>query len=256
MNNSMFKNQLENSGGELWTPPEGRTEVRIIPLGGKLPNGDDYPFYLTGVHPNVGVSLQETALCPRITLNKPCPLCAFVRKLYNTGIASDIQLAKSMRAYIRVVANIVLVSDPTSVKIWGFGKKMAKKLVYFLDDPEFTNALDPDSGRNFIIIKEIVDGFPSYDNSRFSSKTSSLTRMLPDWHKKYIDLADHFKIPSYESLEEVLKNTRKSIVMLNDSDEESISPSSHVHESKELEPQSQGIKELNIKELKERLSSL
>ena len=211
-----FGSFLEGGGtSEYWKPKDGKNLVRLLPLGGINPNDwkTPYPMLLSGVHPNVGLSLQETVYCPRLTHNKACPICAFVWKLWNTKNKEDEELARRIKAYKRILMNIIDLSDiEAGVQKYAFGKKLAAKIVSYLQDPDTRYVLHPDKGNNFILIKKTLDGFPNYDESRFEMKSTPLSAILPDWRKGINDLRKDIVEKSYDELVAILNDTKKALL--------------------------------------------
>lgn len=257
--NSVFGAYLEGGGqSAFWKPKDGRNIVRILPIGGVLPTDwvTPYPFLLSGVHSNVGLSLRDTIYCARLTHNKACPICNFVWKLYNTKDNNDLELAKRIKAYNRVIANIIDLSDvEKGVQKFAFGKTLARKIMSYMEDPDFAPLLDAEAGHNFIVIKKTVDGFPNYDDSRPEVKTTSLTAIYGDWKKEAYDLKKEIVEKSYDELMAILTDTKKAI--LSTSPDEiragaSARPAQHTDKAGEETT----VTEVSVDALKDRLESI
>ena len=214
--NSVFNSFLEGeSNTSYWKPKDGRNIVRILPVGGVLPSDwvTPYPFLKVGFHSKVGLSMNDTVCCPRLTYNKACPICQFQWTLYKSNNNEDKELAKEIRAYDRIIANIIDLSDvEKGVQKYAFGKTLARKIMTYIEDPEFKPLLDPEKGHNFIIIKKTVDNFPNYDDSRPEVKISSLTEIYPRWREEAIDLKGTIDDKSWDEMTKVLDDTKKSIL--------------------------------------------
>lgn len=249
--NVAFNSYLNGSGssGDYWKPKDGRNLIRILPLGGVSPVDwkTSYPFVMTGLHGNVGLSMQEKVHCPRLTYAQPCPICTFVWQLYNSKLPDDIALAKKIKAYKSVLANIIDLSDVDSgVQKFAFGKKLAAKLLSYLQDPDTKFVLHPEKGNNFILIKKIIDNYPNYDESRFEMKATSVSSILSDWKEKIHNLVTEIKAKTYEELVEVLKNTKKAMLTSDESISDIEDSSNSSNES---------IVEVDVDELNEKLKS-
>jgi len=211
-----FSSHVEGGGSsEYWKPKDGKNLVRLLPLGGINPNDwkTPYPMLLSGLHPNVGLSMQEMVYCPRLTHNQACPICAFVWKLYNNNNEEDKALAKKIKSYKRILMNIIDLSDlDAGVQKYAFGKKLAGKIVSYLQDPDTRYVLHPDKGNNFILIKKTIDGYPNYDESRFEMKSTPLSGILPEWRKGIHDLRKDVVEKSYDELAVVLRETKKALL--------------------------------------------
>jgi hypothetical protein len=211
-----FGSFLEGGGSsDYWKPKDGKNLVRLLPLGGINPNDwkTPYPMLMSGVHPNVGLSLRDTVYCPRLTHNQACPICAFVWKLWNTKNKEDEDLARRIKAYKRILMNIIDLSDiEAGVQKYAFGKKLAAKIVSYLQDPDTRYVLHPDKGNNFILIKKTMDGFPNYDESRFEMKSTPLASIFPKWREGINDLRKDIVEKSYDELVEILNQTKKALL--------------------------------------------
>jgi hypothetical protein len=213
---AVFGSYLEGGGpSDLWKPKDGKNIIRILPVGGVLPSdwSTPYPFILSGVHPKVGLSLNDMVYCARLTHKKACPLCQFIWNLYSSKDENDVKLAKRMKAYNRVIANIIDLSDvEKGVQKFAFGKTLARKIFSYMEDPEFKPLLDAEQGHNFVVIKKTVDGYPNYDDSRPEVKITPLSSIYPKWKDEVFDLRKEIAEKSYEELAEVLANTKKAIM--------------------------------------------
>jgi len=224
---SVFGSFLSGSGGssEFWKPKDGRNVIRILPKGGILPSDwkTPFPLLMSGVHSNVGLSLNETVYCPRLTHGKPCPICNFQWKLYKSNSESDKKLAGQLRGYKRTIANVIDLSDvDAGVQPFAFGIKLARKIMGFFQDPEYVEMygtddpaqglLHPVHGRSFVCKKSKVDGFNNYDESRFELKESSIVGVYPDWEKNASELTKYIVDIPYENLEKILADTKRALL--------------------------------------------
>lgn len=255
--NSIFDTFLEGGGqSDFWKPKDGRNIIRILPIGGVLPTDwvTPYPFILSGVHPNVGLSLREMVYCARLTHNKACPICNFVWKLYNTKDENEIKIAKTIKAYNRVIANIIDLSDiDKGVQKFAFGKTLARKIMSYIEDPEFVPLLDPEKGHNFIVIKKIVDTYPNYDDSRPEVKTTALSQLYPKWREECNDLKKDVVEKSYDELMAILVDTKKA--MLSTSPDE-IGNTGARPKPVESHAEQPSVEEVSLDELKSRLENI
>jgi len=212
----VFGSYLEGGGqSDFWKPKDGRNLIRILPIGGVLPSDWEtpYPFIMSGVHYNVGLSMKEIVYCPRITHNKACPICQFVWKLWNTKDENDIAIARRIKGANRVIANIIDLSDvDKGVQKYAFGKTLARKIQSYMKDDEFRPLLDADKGHNFVVIKKTVDNYPNYDDSRPEVKVTSLAQIYPNWKKDAFDLKKEISEKSWDEMMIVLNDTKKAIL--------------------------------------------
>jgi len=133
--------------------------------------------------------------------------------LYRTNSDDDRELAKSVRAYKQVLANIIDLNDvKAGVQVWSFGVTLGKMLVSYLESPDTKDVLDATSGSNFILVKDIVDGYPKYSNSRFERTVTPLSQIYSAWESDCKDLTSFIKRKSYEELTAVVKETREALL--------------------------------------------
>ena len=102
-------------------------------------------------------------------------------KLWNTGLESDKQKARTQKRRLHYVSNILVVNDPGNpgndgkVFIYQYGKKIFDKIMDAMQ-PEFADedALNPFDfweGANFKLKIRDVEGYRNYDKSEFDRQT-------------------------------------------------------------------------------------
>lgn len=255
-----FGNFIEGTGqSNYWKPKEGRQLIRFVPIGGVSPIDwkSPFPFISTGVHSNVGATLQDTVYCARQTHGKPCPICAFVAKLYNSKSEDDIIVARKIKGYKRVIANIIDLADiDKGIQKFAFGKKLAAKIQSYLQDEDTKNVLHPENGNNLILIKKTVDKFPNYDESRFEIRPSSLTKLCQNWRKDAHNLIDEIKEKSFDELNAILVETKKALLN-NQSTDWTVTPEDQtVNDNPTVNVGSDNITEINPDDLDKALNGL
>jgi hypothetical protein len=133
---------LENQGGgsqndQFLKLEEGDTNIRIVPVE----DGD--PFKEKFFHYGLGRSI----LCPQRNFGKKCPVCDFVRTLYDDGSEESKKMAREIRAKQRFYSPVVIRGQEDSgVKVWGYGKLAYKQLINLVLDPDYGDITDVDSG--------------------------------------------------------------------------------------------------------------
>jgi hypothetical protein len=137
--------------------------------------------------------------------------------LYNSGDKNDQALSKRIRSYRRVLANILDLSNlEAGVQKFAFGKKLAEKILSYKSDPEYQedgrDFLDPEVGRNFILIKKKVDNYPNYDDSRVEVKITALSQIYPNWRAECHNLVAQVKPKTYDEMMKVLTDTKQAIL--------------------------------------------
>jgi len=254
----VFGSYLEGEGQsrDFWKPKDGRNLIRILPIGGVLPSDWEtpYPFIMSGVHYNVGLSMKELVYCPRLTHNKACPICQFVWKLYNTKDENDIAIAKRIKGANRVIANIIDLADvDKGVQKYAFGKTLARKIQSYMKDEEFKPLLDAEQGHNFVVIKKTVDGYPNYDDSRPEVKVTTLAQIYPNWKKEAKDLRKEIVEKSWDDLMIILNDTKKAILS---TDVSEFSSNSRPNAKQKQAPAGEVIEEVSVDDIGSRIDNI
>jgi hypothetical protein len=171
-NPNIFKLETDKAGN-------GRAVIRFLPA----PPNEDLPFvklYNHGFQINGRWFIEN---CPT-TLGEECCVCASNSTLWNTGLDSDKEIARSRKRKLSYYANVYIVSNPSDpslegqVKIFRFGSKVFDKIKSSMK-PEFEDdpVIDPFDfwgGANFRLRVKQVAGYPNYDDSAFESPSALL----------------------------------------------------------------------------------
>ena len=102
-------------GAEFIKPKKGPYNWDVIPYVVKVNNhpevekGEQWYQRTFYVHFNIG-SDNKAFICPK-TIKKPCPICEYVRELYNSDEDENIELAKQLKAKERELYNIIDLDD-------------------------------------------------------------------------------------------------------------------------------------------------
>ena len=171
-------------------------------------------------------------------MNKKDPVGEVNRKLWNSGLDSDKDIARKQKRKLSYYTNIQVVRDPAhpenegKVFLYKFGKKIYDKITAAMQ-PEFEdetpiNPFDLWEGANFKLKICKVAGFWNYDKSEFDSPSalaSDDAELEAIWKKEYsltsFTADDQFK--SYEELQtrlnEVLGTNKRAAAPTVDSEE-------------------------------------
>ena len=221
-----WKPELDKSGN-------GYAVIRFLPA----PDGEDLPWAKVYSHAFQGPGgwYIENSLT---TVNKKDPVGEVNRKLWNSGIDSDKDIARKQKRKLSYYTNIQVVRDPAhpenegKVFLYKFGKKIYDKITAAMQ-PEFEdetpiNPFDLWEGANFKLKICKVAGFWNYDKSEFDSTSalatddSELERVWKEEHSlTAFTTEDQFK--SYEELStrlnEVLGTNKRAAAPTVDSEE-------------------------------------
>ena len=221
-----WKPELDKSGN-------GYAVIRFLPA----PDGEDLPWAKVYSHAFQGPGgwYIENSLT---TVNKKDPVGEVNRKLWNSGLDSDKDIARKQKRKLSYYTNIQVVRDPAhpenegKVFLYKFGKKIYDKITAAMQ-PEFEdetpiNPFDLWEGANFKLKICKVAGFWNYDKSEFDSVSALDTddaKLESIWKEEHSLTAftneDQFK--TYEELQtrlsEVLGTNKRAAVATVDDEE-------------------------------------
>ena len=225
-----WKPELDKSGN-------GYAVIRFLPA----PDGEDLPWAKVYSHAFQGPGgwYIENSLT---TVSKKDPVGEINRKLWNSGIDSDKDIARKQKRKLSYYTNIQVVRDPAhpenegKVFLYKFGKKIYDKITAAMQ-PEFEdetpiNPFDLWEGANFKLKICKVAGFWNYDKSEFDSTSAlasddvELERIWKEEHSLTAFTADD-QFKTYEELQtrlnEVLgKNKRAAVPTVDDEEYEPV----------------------------------
>ena len=200
--------QLQDSNtrvSNLWKPPAGQTQIRIVPY---LHNKDN-PFIELFFHYQIG---SKNYLSP-ISNGRPDPIEEFSQKLKEGGSRDDYQIGKKLEAKMRTFAPVVVRGQESEgVKFWGFGKTVYQELLSIIADPDYGDITDPVNGRDVAVVfktaEETGKSFPSTSirvkpNQTPITEDASLLETLTDDQKNITEI---YQEQSYEDLTQALND--------------------------------------------------
>ncbi len=173
------KKKAYESDGTEWrltadADGNGTAVIRFLPA--KDIDGEDVPFIKSYRHAVKMNGQWYIENCPT-TIGGQCPVCEENSPLWNSGIESNIAIARSQKRKLSYTGNIVVLQDkanPDSVgKVfkYNFGQKIMEKIIA-MGRPEFDGQVAIDvtdiyEGAPFYLKMEQIAGFPNYDKSTF-----------------------------------------------------------------------------------------
>ncbi len=199
--------QLQDSNtrvSNLWKPPAGQTQIRIVPY---LHNKDN-PFIELFFHYQIG---SKNYLSP-ISNGRPDPIEEFSQKLKESGSRDDYQIGKKLEAKMRTFAPVVVRGQESEgVKFWGFGKTVYQELLSINTDPDYFDITDAMNGRDIVVefktAEELGAAFPK-TNIRVKPNQTPITEdadLMEKLLNNQKNLNEIYKEQSYEELTSVLE---------------------------------------------------
>lgn len=136
------------SAKKFWKPEEGTNTVRLLPpkIGQKM-------FMKVWQHFVELPGKKFSVNCPRMMLNKSCPICSKADELKATGLAADRDAAYSLFARQRIFANVIdRDAEDKGPQTWGFGKKIYEQLINLRKNPKIGGDFaNPEKGYDLIV---------------------------------------------------------------------------------------------------------
>jgi len=132
----------------FWTPPQGTTEIRILPEVGDM----DYFFQEVGRH---YLPEKKTVYCPSFTSegDLDCPICDFVQDLYSLNDAASKDMASKIRVRKQYWMNICVRENGNTSGpfIYTPGITVFQSLAGFINDPDYGDIFDLEDGTDVSI---------------------------------------------------------------------------------------------------------
>ena len=137
-----FKNQGDRSNS-FWRPTEGKQVVRIVPWSERPEN----PFIEMYFH-YLG---NRTHLSPK-SYGKPDPIAEFGEHLRGDGGKDAWQQAKPFFPKLHTLVPVVVRGEEDKgVRFWSFGKTVLVDLLSFIDDEDYGDITDIETGRDIVV---------------------------------------------------------------------------------------------------------
>ena len=200
----------------IWKPTvdkagNGYAVIRFLP--GTEDNLPFVRYWDHGFKGPTGLWYIENSLT---SIGQNDPVGELNSKLWNSGIESDKEKARTQKRRLHYVTNIYVVSDPSApqnegkVFLYKFGKKIFDK-IFDLMNPAFADETPVDpfdfwEGADFKLKIRNVEGYRNYDKSEFSSPAALLDAdeaKLEDVYNKLHDLSEFTNPKNYKSYDEL-----------------------------------------------------
>lgn len=178
----LSNNGSNNDNEGFWQPTvdkanNGSAVIRFLPA----PKGEELPWVRVWSHGFKGPTGKWYIQNSLTTIGKPDPVGELNSKLWNTGLESDKEIARTQKRKLAYIANILVVSDPGNpsnegkVFLFKFGTKIFDKIKDAMnpefDDEVAVNPFDFWEGANFKLKIRNVEGYRNYDKSEFAKPT-------------------------------------------------------------------------------------
>ncbi len=186
------KLQKTNLGGgsEFWKPKQGDNLIRLLPGVGEM---NDIFWVEKGSHfIELGSNNWKTWICPEFTAGEPCPICEYVRALYNTGDKGDKTLADDLRMTKAYSVNLIdRKNEDKGVQIYNGKVTVMRQWAALIGDPEYGDLIvDVDDGLDMTITRAGAGRQTTYTVTarRNESPLSDDSDQIDKWLDAAIDL--------------------------------------------------------------------
>ena len=201
----------------IWKPTvdkagNGYAVIRFLPAS----EGAELPwvrYWDHGFKGPTGLWYIENSLT---SIGQPDPVGELNSRLWNSGIESDKDKARTQKRRLHYVTNILVLQDPSNpqnegkVFLYQFGKKIFDKIMGVMQ-PSFAdetpvNPFDFWDGADFKLKIRNVEGYRNYDKSEFSSASAlyeSDESKLETVYNQLHNLSEYTDPKNYKSYDEL-----------------------------------------------------
>lgn len=189
LRDKLAKTDLRSGGGGFFSPPDGRSVIRILPEVGEM----QFFYQQVGSHMLPGSENRKQFYCPNFTSEGEldCPICDYVEELKRSGDKASLALASALRVKRKFWMNVI-DRDHESVgpQIFTPGVMVFGQISSLISDPDYGDIFDVDKGIDIIIERKGKNLETEYQVKprRDSSPLSEDEDTLNEWLDKARDL--------------------------------------------------------------------
>lgn len=213
---SVSGNNRNYSDDRFWKPTvdksnNGYAVIRFLPAS----EGSDLPWNRYWDHGFKGPTGKWYIERSLTSINQTDPVGELNSRLWNTGLESDKQKARTQKRRLHHVSNIMVINDPGNpdnegkIFLYQYGKKIFDKLMDAMqpefDDETPVNPFDFWEGANFKLKIRDVEGYRNYDKSEFAevSAVSQSDEELEKIYNSMYDISEFTDPKNYKSYDEL-----------------------------------------------------
>jgi hypothetical protein len=190
----------------------GYAVLRFLPA----PEGNELPWVRYWDHGFKGPTGQWYIEKSLTSIGQQDPVGEYNSRLWNSGVESDKETARTQKRRLHYVSNVLVESDPANpqnegkVFLYTFGKKIFDKMMDVMQ-PQFAdetpvNPFDFWEGASFKLKIRNVEGYRNYDKSEFASPAPLLNgddSELEQIYEGLYDLNEFTDPANYKTREEL-----------------------------------------------------
>jgi len=188
----------------LWKPAPGKTVIRILPYQ----YDKDVPFLELYFHYNCG----KKNYLSLVTFGEDDPINEFSEQLKSTGDTEEWKFGKRLEPTQRTYVPIIIRGkEEEGVKFWGFGKEIYMELLNTIDNPDYGDITDLNSGRDIdVTYMTAAEAGNKYGKVEArvkpnASKFTNSKKIAEICLKEQPKIDDVFVKPTYEELKKALE---------------------------------------------------
>lgn len=181
--------RLEAGRKRLWTPNQGTSRIRFVPMKGRE------AFYVA-VPWHFDVGSRKGGVPCRSRISQACYICECIEALAASSGLDDQALADAMRVKFRFLVQIIDLDDPDrGVQVWATTEAMINKVVALMLDPDWRGLLDPKVGRSVTFSRQGEGKASRYSDPRPSPNPSPISYAA--WQDELKNFDDYLAPKSY-----------------------------------------------------------
>lgn len=174
-----YNQSFQSEDDRFWYPDvdkagNGYAVIHFLPP----PADEDVPFVRTFSHGFKGPTGSWYIENSLTTIGQNDPVSELNSTLWNTGLESNKEIARTQKRKLHFISNVKVIEDPAhpenvgKVKLFKYGKRIFDKLNEAMNPPfpdkQPMNPFDFWTGANFKIKIRKEDGYRNYDRSEFA----------------------------------------------------------------------------------------
>ena len=170
----------------FYKPVAGRNMIRILPGVGEM----GYSFWMdVGKHYIPGARRPLT--CRAFTLDEPCPVCEFIKELYQAGDDESKALASKMGRRKQFWMNVIdRKAEDRGVLIYTPGPMVFGQINSIINDPDYGDVYDIEDGVDLIVTRtgEGIKTKYTVMGRRKSTPLHADPKVVDEWLNAAMDL--------------------------------------------------------------------
>jgi hypothetical protein len=180
---------LRSGGGGFFSPPDGRSVIRILPEVGDM----TFFFQQVGTHMLPDTDNKKQFYCPAFTSEGEleCPICEYVEQLKKDGSKASQALADALRVKKKFWMNVIdRDHEGVGPQIFTPGVMIFGQISSLISDPDYGDIFDIEKGIDIIITRKGKNLETEYQvkPKRDDSPLSEDPELVKKWLDKAHDL--------------------------------------------------------------------